>query len=86
MQPKGSSLGIVAREMALDIASSTFAPDDVAHIPGVANVAADILSRRYTPGVVPKPLPTYLSPELEVVPATRELAWWRSLPGSQKRF
>ena len=85
MQPKGTSLGIIARELALDIACSTFAPDDVAHIPGVSNIAADILSRRHAPDGSAKALPYYLKPECETHPATREITWWRSLPGSQMR-
>ena len=85
MQPKGPSLGLIARELALDISSSAFAPDDVAHIPGVANIAADVLSRRHLAEYVNRPLPSYLRPSMEIVPPTRDKSWWRTLPGSQKR-
>ena len=45
MQPHSASLGVVAREMALDIADAVYSPDLAAHLPGVANVTADALSR-----------------------------------------
>ena len=47
MQPHGTTVGRIAREMALDVASAMYSPDVVAHIPGIANKAADALSRRY---------------------------------------
>ena len=49
MQPHSPTLGVIAREMALDVAGLSYAPDIVRHIPGIANVSADALSRRYEP-------------------------------------
>ena len=49
--PKTSGKGasIVACEIALEYADMSFAPSIVKHIPGVANVQADLLSRRFDP-------------------------------------
>ena len=79
MQPHSPNLGLIAREMALDIAALAYAPDVVAHIPGVANKAADILSRRYEPGKVAL-LPEYLARDLEHRCEPRFRSWWRSRP------
>ena len=47
MQPHSERLGLIAREIALDVANSAFSPDDVSHIPGISNKGPDILSRMY---------------------------------------
>ena len=78
MQPHFPTQGVVARELALDIADAIYQPTLASHIPGIANVAADMLSRRYQPGVHYK-LPRYLGNAQEVVPAKRDKGWWRSL-------
>ena len=79
MQPHSERMGIVARELALDICQSSVTPDDCQHIPGISNKAADALSRQYMPGVPPS-LPSYLSEPLrhECTPRARD--WWRSVP------
>eukprot|EP00959_Pyramimonas_sp_CCMP1952_P397671 8332867-Pyramimonas_sp.AAC.1 len=46
---RSGSLGLIAREVALDVASAVYGPDVVEHVPGLANVAADTLSRRFAP-------------------------------------
>ena len=79
MQPHSARLGLVAREMALDIASAAYAPDIVSHIPGVANKAADYLSRRLEPGMVAA-MPVYLVRSLEHQCEPRPRKWWRSRP------
>ena len=38
----GYTLGIVARELALDIADAIYEPQMASHVPGVANVGADL--------------------------------------------
>ena len=43
------SLLLCARELALEVADGTFAPDVVEHISGVSNVIPDYLSRRFDP-------------------------------------
>ena len=79
MQPHSPQLGIIARELALDVASASYAPDVTEHLPGLANVAADALSRKHDPSKV-YAVPTYLSncPEQEVPPRLR--SWWQALP------
>ena len=47
MQPKSSSLNLVAREFDLAISLGSYLPDFVQHIPGVSNTLADILSRKF---------------------------------------
>ena len=72
-------LGIIARELALDISHAAFSPDLVEHIPGISNKAADILSRRYQPGHNVS-LPTYLELSAEQRVEYRPKTWWKSLP------
>ena len=78
MQPHSAQLGIIARELALDIASAAYAPDVVEHLPGIANTAADVLSRRLDP-VKSYTLPHYLVgvPEISV---ERPPMWWKTWP------
>ena len=47
---KGRGLTLIAREIALDMASGTYRPAVCAHSPGVAHKVADMLSRKYVPG------------------------------------
>ena len=80
MQPHSPSLGVVAREVALDVADAVYDPQVATHVPGVANVCADELSRRYQPDrrFV---LPALLCSCKEVKPVDRSPTWWRaSLP------
>ena len=51
--PHSDRLGIVARELALDIAQSSVAPDEAEHIPGLADKAPVALSSLYQPGKPP---------------------------------
>ena len=77
MQPKSRSLGIIARELALDLASASYAPDFTQHVAGIANGVADTLSRKAQPGKSFQ-TPLYLKSALEVHPPTRVKSWWRS--------
>ena len=79
MQPHSVRLGRIAREIAIDVAASEYSPDVTIHVPGLANVAADALSRRWQPGKKGT-LPRYLLPELEFRVAERNPAWWRAGP------
>ena len=78
MKAGGSGPGMVSRELALLIGEATFRPTVFSHIPGIANVSADGLSRRFEPGkkfAVPACLlrvPEWTAPE-------RPPAWYRSL-------
>ena len=80
MQPHSPQLGIIAREMALDIAAANYSPDVAVHIPGVANVVADCLSRLHAPDK--KALPYSLHNVSELRVADRCRSWWRALPPS----
>ena len=77
LKGKGFALSSIAREMALDIASSEYEPDVVEHLPGVMNVVPDKLSRKYEPGKH-FTLPEVLSQAKEVHPPERSLSWWRA--------
>ena len=50
LKTRGKGAGIVARELALDVAASEYAPHVAEHIPGVENILADALSRQFEPG------------------------------------
>ena len=79
MQPHSERLGRIAREIALDISASEYSPDITVHVPGLANKAADDLSRRWQPGKSAA-LPAYLLPEHELRLPPRDTTWWRSGP------
>ena len=49
MKAKSRATNLIARELALDLADGAFRPDFVAHIPGISNIAADALSRKFVP-------------------------------------
>ena len=51
LKTKGRGTGIIAREMALDIALSCYSPHVAEHVPGTSNVLCDVLSRKYQPCV-----------------------------------
>ena len=80
MQPHSDRMGLIARELALDIAASSLAPDEALHIPGLANTAADVLSRLHQPNTKNPALPEYLSADLRWECMPRPRHWWRSVP------
>ena len=77
MQPKSKALGIVARELALDLADASYAVDFVQHVAGLANGSADSLSRKWQPGKE-FVLPSLLASATEVQAPTRCPSWWRN--------
>ena len=81
MQPHSETLGVIARELALDIAASSYKPDDARHIPGIANKTVDYLSRIYAPLFSTQP-PTYLPPVACHMCSARGEDWWRARPRS----
>ena len=82
MRPHSASLNIIARELALDIADSMYEPQIASHIPGVSNVIADILSRKFAPAAKQEyKVPSLLAECAEIHPPERNSAWWRSLKG-----
>ena len=81
MQTSSPSLGVIAREMALDVADAVYEPTLATHIPGVANITADALSRRYVKGAPAFEIPPALAHSTEVTPEDRDERWWRTLYG-----
>ena len=78
MQPHSPQLGVIARELALDVADAAYAPDVVQHLPGVANTCADALSRQHSPEKH-YARPAYLLSVSEQPISIRDIKWWRSL-------
>ena len=85
MQPHSATLGVIARELALDIADAIYEPQMASHVPGVANVAADALSRKHQPDVV-FTLPSVLAGSTEVHPPDRDHQWWRTIAARQSQI
>ena len=50
LKTRGKGAGIIAREVALDIAQAEYAPHIAEHVSGEDNVISDMLSRRFAPG------------------------------------
>jgi hypothetical protein len=73
-----ASLGIIAREMALDISDSAYAPDLAEHVPGIANKVADVLSREFSPDAAGSIPPNLESAKRVSVPR-RDLSYYRTL-------
>ena len=83
LKSTGEAPSLVARELAVDLSRTTYMPAVVEHIPGVANVVADVLSRydAPTPGKASqeKHIPACLiGATLRACPP-RPKSWWVSL-------
>ena len=79
MQPKSNSLGVVARELALDLSQASYAIDVAEHVSGLTNTIADVLSRKYQEDktfVLPSPLKY----AFECTPQARDAKWWKARP------
>ena len=59
LKASGAGPNFIGRELALDLALGSYRPDVGTHVPGVANVGPDALSRMMAPGSA-KELPPYL--------------------------
>ena len=80
LKVSGHALGIVAREFALEMADGAFFPDVVSQLPGVANISADGLSRKWDPSKHDRwVLPTALSDATECLAPARDRSWWITL-------
>ena len=74
------SLNKIARELALEFAAAAFKPIATVHVPGVANVLADKLSRMHAPGYSAE-VPAQLAQSQRVFPPARTPEWYvASLP------
>ena len=49
LKTRGKGAGIIAREVALDIAQAEYAPHIAEHVSGEDNVISDMLSRQFAP-------------------------------------
>ena len=78
MKASGRGPGVVARELALLLGDAEFRPTVLSHIPGVANVSADALSRRSEPGKAFS-LPLCLRTIRETHPPVRSRAYYLTL-------
>ena len=79
LQASSPSLRIVARELALEIADGSFAPDVVEHIAGVANVLADRLRQKFDPWLPEWSLPNELRDATHHECVFRTPAWWKTV-------
>ena len=85
LKTRGKAAGIVARELALDVAASEYAPHVAEHIPGVENILADALSRQFDPGF-DFCLPTIFADVPETQVPLRGAEYFRTLlPPAAKR-
>ena len=78
LKTSGKAPGIIAREIALDVAAALYIPNIAEHVPGTHNVVPDALSRKFQPGqnfVLPNVLKDV--PELLLAPRGRQ--YYRSL-------
>ena len=75
---KGPGPSLVARELALEMGDGAYAPDLVEHTPGVANVEADMLSRRHDPTKTWR-LPPVLASVPETIPPRRDRSYYWTL-------
>ena len=82
LRGRSSALNRIGRELALDISEAHYAPTLVSHTPGVTNVIADALSRRFQPGKS-FVLPPALRDAAQLEPGRRPRSWWLTLPASQ---
>ena len=78
MQPHSPHMGIVAREIALDVAAASYAPDIVEHLPGVANTGSDTLSRLHSPDKSYN-IPDYLKDIMAEPAPMRVDSWYKAL-------
>ena len=77
MKTSGVGTSILAREMALDIADALYEPSVCEHIPGIANVIADHLSRMSEQAGAPLPAQLCHARRRRFEP--RDADWWRTL-------
>lgn len=78
LRTSSAAMSIIARELALDIGDSVYAPDIVEHVSGLLNDTADMLSRKFQPNNVFR-IPSILKNVQEVRLLSHSLSWWRSV-------
>ncbi len=78
LKTSGKATNIIAREVALTLGQCLFMPSVYSHTPGLSNIIADELSRRYQPGAC-FTLPRALQGARQDTPPKRPPDWWLSL-------
>jgi hypothetical protein len=78
LKARGKGANLIAREIALDLSDASFQPSMVEHVPGIMNVAADELSRKFEPGR-PFSLPVVLAAAKHTVVPLRTTSYYRTL-------
>ena len=73
---RGAGPNLIARNDALELADGAFAPQAVAHLPGVANDLSDALSRRFDTAKAPWGLPRALQHAPRTAVPTRDAAYY----------
>ena len=76
---RGDGPSKVARELALELGDGAYAPEITEHIPGLSNIDADILSRKYDPSKAPWESPAFVSGVEETVLPPRPRSYYRSM-------
>ena len=79
LKGEGPFLGLVARELALDLGTCELFPTTAAQLPGVAKGTADYLSRRCDPSSQLWMLPSTLLNVRQVTLLPRGPTWYRML-------
>ena len=79
LKARGSGPALIAREMALGLGDGSFAPDLAEHLPGVSNVEADLLSRRFDLFHQPWQLPELFAGVRETKLPPRPRSWYLTL-------
>ena len=77
-----AALGLIAREIAIDLAESVLPPDiGASHLPGITNTIADSLSRKFSPSssTTSWTTPAALRNCKERRPEVRDRAFFRTL-------
>ena len=77
LKTSGAGTSLIVRELALDIGDSLYEPNVAAHVPGVANLIADHLSRVTERSGTP--MPRELSRATRVRFQRRDHGWWRTV-------
>ena len=80
MKTSGAGTGVIAREVALDVAEALYEPHVCEHIPGISNIIADHLPRRDpSSSSSSTPLPTALRLAKRRSFHLRDAMWYRTL-------
>ena len=78
MKATSKPLRLIAAEMALVLTDSCYMPWVAEHTPGIQNVVADALSRKFEPGFKFE-LPSILDGATCCCPPVRDASWYRTL-------